>query len=432
VYSLAVVLIEATTGTIPFAADTALGTLMARVERPLDVPDGLDGLKPVLEGAGTLDPKLRLDGAGLAQGLDRLSGRLGPVAPLPLAPPIEREIVERDAFSPTEYPGRPRLFDGAEAEDRLVEAEPVAPAPPVVELRPERRRRGGVLLGLAVVVVILVAAAAVVAYATGQFKPDHAVPDLQNDTVAGADAALRPIHLHLSVAGSRYQAGTVKGTVLTQTPAVGSRLREGQPVHVILSLGPQPVGVPTVSNEPLIVAEGQLRVLGLKYVATTQPSATTPANDVINSSPPAGTMLVPGQTVTLIVSSGKPFVSVPVIASSSFATEQAALQNVGLGAAESDQYSNTVAKGQVISLSSAPGTRVRQGTVITVQISKGPHLVPIPSVFGDSVGSASQALSSQGFIISGVSGNPLNTVTGTVPQVGTPVIYGSPVQIVTG
>jgi serine/threonine-protein kinase len=282
------------------------------------------------------------------------------------------------------------------------------------------------------VIVVLVAAAAVAAYATGRLKPDHPVPGLQHDTVAAADAALRPVHLHLSVTGSRYQAGTLRGTILTQTPLSGVRLREGQSVHVVLSLAPQPVAVPTVGDEPLIVAEGQLRVLGLKYTATTQPSTTTPANAVIKSSPPPGAMLVPGQSVTLIVSSGKPFVTVPVIAPSSFAAEQVALQTVGLGATEVDQYSNTVAKGRVIGLSSPPGTRVRQGTVIAVQTSKGPDLVPIPNVFGDSVGAASQALSGDGFTISGVAGNPLNTVTGTVPQAGTLAILGSLVQIVTG
>jgi serine/threonine-protein kinase len=437
VYSLAVVLVEATTGTLPFAADTALGTLMARVERPLDVPDNLDALKPVLEAAGTLDPKLRLDGAGLAQGLDRLAGRLGPLAPLPLAPPIERETLERDGLNPTEYPGRPRLFDGAEVEDGRGGAEPAratpkSAAPPIIESRPLGRRRRRLLPWLAAMVVVLVAAAAGVAYATGRFKPEHPVPDLRNDTVAVATAALRPFHLHLSLTGSRYQAGTVKGTILTQIPSVGDRLREGQSVRVVLSLGPQPVGVPSLSSEPVIVAEGQLQVLGLKYTTTAQPSSTAPINTVINSSPPAGTMLVPGQSVTLIVSSGKPFVTVPAIASSSYAAEQSALQSVGLGASEIDQYDNTIAKGQVIRLSSIPGTRVRQGTVITVQISKGPHLVAIPSVFGDSVGTATQALSSDGFTVQGVSGNPLNTVTGTIPQAGTTVIYGSPVQIVTG
>ena len=41
VYSLGLTLIEAVTGDVPFSADTTLGTLMARVERSVPVPESL-------------------------------------------------------------------------------------------------------------------------------------------------------------------------------------------------------------------------------------------------------------------------------------------------------------------------------------------------------------------------------------------------------
>ena len=41
VYSLGLVLIEAVTGQVPFAADTTIGTLMARVGKPVEVPSSL-------------------------------------------------------------------------------------------------------------------------------------------------------------------------------------------------------------------------------------------------------------------------------------------------------------------------------------------------------------------------------------------------------
>ncbi len=46
VYSLALVLVEAVTGRVPFSSDTTIGTLMARVERPVEVPDRLGPLRP--------------------------------------------------------------------------------------------------------------------------------------------------------------------------------------------------------------------------------------------------------------------------------------------------------------------------------------------------------------------------------------------------
>ncbi|MGH9127370.1 MAG: protein kinase domain-containing protein, partial [Acidimicrobiales bacterium] len=44
VYSLALVLVEAVTGTVPFAADTTIGTLMGRVNKDLPVPQELGPL----------------------------------------------------------------------------------------------------------------------------------------------------------------------------------------------------------------------------------------------------------------------------------------------------------------------------------------------------------------------------------------------------
>ncbi|HEX6419945.1 MAG TPA: protein kinase, partial [Acidimicrobiales bacterium] len=84
VYSLALVVIEAVTGSVPFAADTTIGTLMARVGRPLPVPDELGPLAPVLRSAGAPDPRERPDAAELGGGLVTAASQLTRPAPLPL------------------------------------------------------------------------------------------------------------------------------------------------------------------------------------------------------------------------------------------------------------------------------------------------------------------------------------------------------------
>lgn len=84
VYALALVLVEAVTGEVPFVADTTLGTLMARVDKPLVVPDALGPLQSVLEGAGHPDPEERIDARTLARGLLRAAKELSRPAPLPL------------------------------------------------------------------------------------------------------------------------------------------------------------------------------------------------------------------------------------------------------------------------------------------------------------------------------------------------------------
>lgn len=85
VYSLAIVLIEAVTGVVPFTADTTLGTLMARVDRQLEVPEALGPLVDVLTRAGHPDPEQRIDSRTFAAGLLRAAKALPRPQPLPLA-----------------------------------------------------------------------------------------------------------------------------------------------------------------------------------------------------------------------------------------------------------------------------------------------------------------------------------------------------------
>lgn len=463
VYSLALVLIEATSGTVPFAADTTLGTLMARVERDVDVPEGLGPLGPVLAHAGASDREARLDAAGFVGALDAIAAKLPPPAPLPLSAPSSLSgFVESDP-NPTEYPGRTRLFDVASIEEeetiagRAREhavAEPWAqggpvppppgpiagtalpatlPGPPEPAGRTRRRRLRIAALVLAVLLLIGGGTAGAIV-ATGALTPTHPVPRLIGDTEVQAKAALGKLHLHFSVYQRSY-SGEAAGTVLAQRPSRGT-LSEGSTVAVLLSLGPQPVKVPTnLAGTALDTAEGVLQTLGLKTgTITHQTSMSVAAGLVISSSPSSGTLL-PGQAVNLVVSSGKPTVAVPALAGTqagqSFAAAQAALQAVGLTAVESDQFNDTVPKGQVIGSSPAAGVQATVGSRVTVLVSKGPDLVAVPTFSGQSGIAASQILAQDGFNVTGITGNPNKAVTSTSPAEGSMVPRGSNVQIIT-
>jgi eukaryotic-like serine/threonine-protein kinase len=514
VYALGLVLVEATTGIVPFAADTTLATLMGRVDRPVQVPADLGPLGPVLESAGAIEPADRPDALTLARALDGVVARLPPPEPLPLAGALTGTGIEADS-APTDYPGRPRLFDGATSEDDHASREtesapgldartglsagdvpfeassstwrdglpPAQPAdllasppdgppvgdgypgpngasgatgpPPGVATAPaaadaagaagaapmrakgggrrrsplRRWRRGRWLVaGVAAVLLVAVAVAAALHF-TGALTPSHPVPNLTGSSQAAAAARLRPLHLHLQVAGARYDGRAPAGTVISQHPVTG-RLKEGDTVVVTLSRGPQPVAVPNVQGLTAADASALLQRLGLKVAASRHSSMTVPAGTVISSTPNGGTLL-PGQTVDLVVSTGKPTVAVPAVVGESLATAQSSLAGAGLGVSEQTAYSDSVPKGSVISTLLAAGAAATVGSPVTVVVSLGPHLVAVPNVAGESVGAASQALGAAGFEISGVTGNPIATVTSSSPPAGTLAHYGAAIQIVT-
>src|SRR5918995_1602407 len=87
VYALALLLIEGVTGVVPFSADTTIGTLMARLEPPIGVPDELGPLQAVVQAAGTLDPAERCDAAALGRALVAAAQALPRPQPIPLTGP---------------------------------------------------------------------------------------------------------------------------------------------------------------------------------------------------------------------------------------------------------------------------------------------------------------------------------------------------------
>ncbi len=86
IYGLALVIIESVTGSVPFTADTTIGTLMARVDRDLEVPDAMGVLAKPLSRAGQADPEARPDARGLAAALMASAADLPRPQPLPLVP----------------------------------------------------------------------------------------------------------------------------------------------------------------------------------------------------------------------------------------------------------------------------------------------------------------------------------------------------------
>ncbi len=164
-------------------------------------------------------------------------------------------------------------------------------------------------------------------------------------------------------------------------------------------------------------------------------SMTVPAGLAVSSNPVHGSLL-PGQQVGLVVSSGKPMVAVPPLQganTASFAAANHALAAAGLPATETTAYNDTVPAGaEIVSTRPAAGSKVVVGSPVVVVISKGPHLISDPNDRGESVGAASQTLSADAFQLSGVTGNPIATVTGTFPASGAVVRFGSAVQIITG
>jgi serine/threonine-protein kinase len=256
------------------------------------------------------------------------------------------------------------------------------------------------------------------------------VPSLVNQTPAAATQALAPLHFTLR-ATSQYNEQVAAGLIVSQGDAPNLVLKEGAVVPVVVSLGPPPVTVPNLIGLSVPDATNRLIGAGLKLGAVSARfDTTTPKGGVLSWSGQGGE-LPKGSPVDLVTSNGPPVVPVPAITSGTFGAAQAALAAVNLTAVENDVFSNTVAKGQVIGTNPAAGTSVPVGAKVTVTVSKGPDLVPVTDVRGQSVSAATKALQAAGFAVTGVTGDPTKNVTRTSPAAGAQVLRGSSVTLFT-
>jgi Beta-propeller repeat/PASTA domain/Dockerin type I domain len=116
-----------------------------------------------------------------------------------------------------------------------------------------------------------------------------------------------------------------------------------------------------------------------------QASNTVAAGLVISESPTAGTQVNSGTAVNLVVSTGPPNVSVPNVVGLTQAAATTAITTAGLVLGTvTNQSSNTVAAGRVISESPVAGTPVNQGSAVNLVVSTGvpPTVLSFNVLFG--------------------------------------------------
>jgi len=131
---------------------------------------------------------------------------------------------------------------------------------------------------------------------TSQFAT---VPDLTGHDEAAASQQLTQRRLNMEVS-QRLYSGRPKGTILSQLPRAGLRIRKGAAVTVSVSGGTELVAVPNLFGMTQQAARDKLSQLGLVASSVSQVSREKPGT-VTSTSPVAGINLKVGDTVVLHV-----------------------------------------------------------------------------------------------------------------------------------
>jgi serine/threonine-protein kinase len=128
-------------------------------------------------------------------------------------------------------------------------------------------------------------------------------------------------------------------------------------------------------------------------------SETVPQGQVISTSPAAGTLAKRAAAVGLVISQGRQPIQLADWTGQPADQAVAAITKAKLKVDATKQaWSDTVPKGAVASQSPSTGT-LFQGGLVTLVVSKGPQLVPVPDVIGRQEDNARSILERLGFTV---------------------------------
>src|SRR6516164_1145857 len=198
------------------------------------------------------------------------------------------------------------------------------------------------------------------------------------------------------------------------------------------------VSVPEVEGLPRDAATTTLTGAKLKVgTVTPQTSNTVAAGKVISQDPASGSSVAEGSLVNLVISSGPQMVAAPKLDGlpQDAATTAVTAAKLTVGTV-TQQASDTVAAGNVISQDPANGSSLRPGSPVNLVISSGPQvMVTVPGVEGLTQAAATTAITGAELMVGTVAQQTSNTVAaGNVisqdPANGNSLAQGSPVNLV--
>ena len=251
---------------------------------------------------------------------------------------------------------------------------------------------------------------------TQQEEETVKVPDLRGMTEDAAKEELKKYDLGIRVENERQPSNQYEeGEVMSQDPSPDEEVEKHTTVTVVLSSGEEAktTKVPNVVGRDESEAEEMIQDANLTVVhGEAQYSDDVDEGEVISSSPEAGTEVDEGTEVTIVVSLGAQPATVPDLRGKQASAAESALSDAGLNGSSSEEYSDDVPEGQVISQNIDPGEKVDKGTTVSYVVSRGPETkyVTVPGLGGYTEDQARQRLENAGLKVGTVNQAYSNTV----------------------
>jgi eukaryotic-like serine/threonine-protein kinase len=486
IYSLALILIEAMTGDVPFTADTVAAAFTNRAGKLLPVSADFGALAQVLERAGRPESNERFSPREMGQALVQAAEKMARPTPIDIVGGGMFDDVESDSTTPKESaPSDVVAPDATSApntnEPILIRTTPKVDAPtgptpiaiidsteslttpitiggddtgPIVldadtlsalaaedettqVVRP--KKRWGRRLIIAAVALVLIAGVGVGAYFT-VLNPKNPVPQLVGLTEAEARNQVSQFGWTVEVLKERSDT-VAAGQIISTNPVLGVKVAKRSTLTLVVSEGPTLSQLSEINALTFEAASAALTELGLKAEKIDVPDEVIAPGVVVSWSIPdqptlkAGDSVVKGTTVAVNVSSGPALRDIPNLVGKTLEEATKTLTDMGLVVVEAPTLGHPeIPAGQISIQVPVAGEKLARGGTVTLTVSKGQVTTLIPSIYGKDFATVKARLEKYGMVIGKVTGNKNRglksaSIDGKVVRNLTRVVVGKTVDL---